>query len=170
MADGDGMNDARSAPYLELSFRPTVATICSARRFVSSFYEPLLGDADAASRVALAAHELLENALKYSTDGETVMRVAVSSSERPSSVTVETVNRIAPERREGLDAAFDEMKRCGDASEHYQRAMHRTRKRRDGSGLGLARIWAEAEMRLERAYEGAFVRITAVATLPEAQR
>lgn len=54
-----------SNPFLEICFRPTVATINEARRLVAALYAPLVSDIDIAQRVAMTTHELLENALKY---------------------------------------------------------------------------------------------------------
>lgn len=150
-------------PYLEICFRPTVATINEARRLVAALYAPLLGDPDAAGRIALATHELLENALKYSIDGSTVIRVELSRSKLPMTVRVETRNGISSERRQGLEEIFAEMHRAEHADAYYQFAMKRTRTLRHGSGLGLARIWAEGEMHLTRSYDGDEVRITATA-------
>ncbi len=50
--------------YIELRFSPSPELIPVVRRFVSAFYERLLSQADAASRLALATHELLENTCK----------------------------------------------------------------------------------------------------------
>jgi hypothetical protein len=41
---------------------------------------------------------------------------------------------------------FEEMNTERDAFAYYQKLMQRSVKRRDGSGLGIARIRAEAEM------------------------
>lgn len=150
-------------PYLEICFRPTVATINEARRLVSALYAPLLGDPDAASRIGLATHELLENALKYSIDGATVIRVELSNGKLPTHIKVETRNGIAPERKQGLEEIFAEMHRAESAEAYYQFVMQRTRTLRHGSGLGLARVWAEGEMLVSRSYDGGDVRITAVA-------
>lgn len=157
-------------PYLEIRFRPTVATVNEARRLVAALYEPLLGDADAASRIALATHELLENALKYSVDGATLIRVELSRHSKPGTVKVVTRNAITDQRREGLEEVFEEMRQAGCSDSYYQHAMRRTLTLKRGSGLGLARIWAEGEMALSRCYEGGDVLISAVATLKETPR
>jgi two-component sensor histidine kinase len=154
-------------PYLEICFRPTVATINEARRLVATLYGPLLANLDLADRVALATHEMLENALKYSVDGATVVRVELSHSRGPRSVTIETRNLLSPERRAGLDEVFAEMARFGNAHEFYQFAMRRTRTLRHGSGLGLARIWAECDMRITHKFEGDEARVTAVLTIED---
>lgn len=139
-------------PYLEIAFQPTVTTINEARRLVLSLFGPLLGSEDLAGRAALATHELLENALKYSSDGSTVIRVELSHASRTSTLTVETRNLVSDVRRAGLDEAFAEMRTFASAHGYYQHTMRRTRSLRDRSGLGLARIWAEGEMTLTHEY------------------
>jgi two-component sensor histidine kinase len=51
--------------HFELRFQPTVTTVSTTRKFVAMLCQALCPDADAVSRIALAVHELLENALKY---------------------------------------------------------------------------------------------------------
>jgi hypothetical protein len=154
-------------PYFELCFRPTVTTITTARRFVASLYATILGDADVASRIALAAHEMLENGLKYSVDGETSLRVSLSRVRGTRTLRVETKNRVSDDDREALEDVFAEMRRVADRDAYYQFTLHRARARRRGSGLGLARIWAEAEMELEHFYDDGFSTILAAATIPQ---
>jgi len=96
-----------------------------------------------------------------------VIRVELSHAVGPRSITVETRNLLSPERKAGLDEVFAEMAKFGDANEFYQFAMKRTRTIRHGSGLGLARIWAEADMQLTHRFEGDEARVTAVLTIEE---
>ena len=140
--------------------------ISSTRHFVCAFVAPIVGDPDAISRIGLATHELLENILKYSTDGRTCTRVDLVQTGDRQVFSIETTSTITPERRAGLEEVFHEMANAPDALSCYQHAMTRALHRRHGSGLGLARIWAEAQMRLSVDFVGETVTIRAVATFP----
>lgn len=150
---------------LELRFQPTVELIASTRRFVCAYFEPLFADPDVVSRIGLATHELLENILKYATDGRTMTRVDLVEVGRSRTLTIETTSIVTPERRAGLEEIFQEMGSAVDASSYYQLTMCRARHRRHGSGLGLARIWAEAEMKLSVEFADELVTIRAIADL-----
>ena len=94
----------------------------------------------------VATHELLENAVSYATDGESRLTIQVDSRPDVRLVEIVTHNRTDPAHRDHLAKAFSDMARTRDASQYYQAAMRHTAKRGTGSGLGLARIWAESEM------------------------
>lgn len=151
--------------YLELSFRPTVDLISSTRRFVCAYYEPLLADADLLSRIGLATHEMLENVLKYAPGGHVLTRVRLVGDGAGQKLSIEMTSAITTERRAGLEDIFAEMASTGDAAAYYQRSLHRARHRRYGSGLGLARVWAEAEMALTVDFLGDTVTIVATACI-----
>jgi hypothetical protein len=130
----------------ELNFRPNFELITIVRRFVSDFYDRMLDDADGVSRVALATHELLENAVKYSSDGATSLSIRVDHEGAESVVSIRISNRATKENLEALSAMFEEMARAPDPFQHYQAVMERVAKRKEGSGLGLVRVRAEGEM------------------------
>lgn len=135
----------RDLGFCELSFERRPELVSIVRRFVSDFYDRTLGDPDATSRVALATHELLENAVKYSRDGKAKVRIEVTSSGKRARVRIRTKNRGNAEDAEQIRRTLDEMKSM-DPNVYYLGLMRRNAARSDGSGLGLARIQAEAEM------------------------
>jgi len=129
-------------PYFHVSFRPNFKLVSTVRRFTEEFYQRMLDDQEVSEKVALATHELLENAISYAIDDETGVRVELDDDQ----VIVKTWNRSTPERLASLRAVIDEMNQATDPDAYYQQLMQKTAYRTDGSGLGLARIRAEAEM------------------------
>ena len=156
-----------SKPYFELTFRPNFELISIVRRFVSAFYDHILSDRDATSRIALATHELLENATKYSTDGETAIRIEVTTS--CEAIRIRIWNRATLEHINNLHERFAEMLQFSDPFVYYQKLMERSAKRREGSGLGLARLRAEAEMELSCEIDNDRVCIVADTTVQSAE-
>jgi hypothetical protein len=153
---------------LELAFRPTIHLISTARRFVADFYEQAIDDPDTLSRVAMVAHELLENAVKYSSDGQAHVRIEIK--EEPDAgrlVRIETRNRLPPDRLRDLQERFAEMQSYADPFEYYRLAMRRSCTLTEGSGLGLARIRAEGEMNMACRFEADEVCIRATTKIPD---
>jgi hypothetical protein len=136
--------------YFHVSFAPNIKLVSTVRKFTAEFYRRLLVDQAMSSRLALATHELLENAVAYATDGETGVRIEL----KEPHLMIKTWNRASPERIAELKAAIDELNRAPDADEYYQQMLARTAHRTDGSGLGLARIRAEADMTVTCEVEG----------------
>lgn len=144
--------------HLELSFRPTVHTIGVVRRAITTLCEPAM-DRDASARVALATHELLENVLRHSLDGDTIL--TVRSYEGPHArITVTTYSRATPAKIAELKAFTSRM--FGQAPDEFYRAVMMSRAdSEDDGGLGLARVYAEAEMSLDVQSEGDTVKVIA---------
>jgi hypothetical protein len=130
----------------DLVFRPSIDLISVVRRFVQEFYEEVL-HVEAGSQLALATHELLENAVKYG-DGETRLSIEVTQEGEGSAVLVRTVNRTVTRHVERIEGLFAEMTRTGDPFTFYQAMMRKSLATPNESGLGLARIAAEADMRI----------------------
>jgi hypothetical protein len=128
--------------FFHVSFAPNIKLVSTVRRFTAEFYRRLLVDQEMSSRLALATHELLENAVAYATDGETGVRIELQEPH----LVIKTWNRTSPERLAELKLAIDELNSASDPDEYYQQMLARTANRTDGSGLGLARIRAEADM------------------------
>jgi hypothetical protein len=141
-----GPSSENDLGFCELSFEKRPELVSIVRRFVTDFYDRTLGDPEAISRLGLATHELLENAVKYSRDGRAKVRIEVSglpAGDR-ARVRVHTENRATAEDAEHIQRTIDEMMSM-DPDVYYLNLMRRNVSR-SGSGLGLARIHAEAKM------------------------
>ena len=153
--------------YMELVFHPNVSLISIVRRFVGDFYGSLFGDPETMSRLALASHELLENAAKYSSSGETKLRVQVAEAPPGEAarrrVSILTWNEAIPEEIDSLRRIFGALNAAPDPFAYYQQRMRETIKQSARSELGLARIRAEADMTLDCKVDGAMVCVIAEA-------
>ncbi len=147
--------------HMELAFSPNVELISLVRTFVKDFYDRVLRDTDLTWRLALATHELLENAIKYATDNNTRLLVEVEREVNHVKVSITTRNRAEPEQVAALRELFGEMNATEDAEAHYQTLIRRSAKKTVGSGLGLARIRAEAMLAMDYSVTGDLVELRA---------
>jgi hypothetical protein len=147
---------------LALRFHPDEGLIRSVRTFLANFCERALADPDIASRVEVTTYELVENAANHSTDGTVELELTVEGSSR---LQLRISNRVTADQLPELLERFAEMKRFDDPLAYYVSLMHATADRKDGSGLGLARVMAEAGMSLDLEVHGDRVDICAGAQL-----
>jgi len=152
-------------PFMDLSFAPSLLLVSRVRAFVRDFYGEMIGDEDVISRLEMATHEMLENAVKGSLDDRARVRIELHEAPRRS-LTVQTWNRARPKDLEEVAVRLQKIGAAPDPIEHYQALMEDTSTRLDGSGLGLGRVRAEAEMILSHTIEGDVISIMATMALP----
>jgi anti-sigma regulatory factor (Ser/Thr protein kinase) len=145
---------------LHLESPPDVRLVSSARVFIEELCSSLV-DASTSSRVALTAHELMENLSKYSETGPTDVTVQVGEREGQTRVIVRTRNRTTPEQRHELMKVLEVVCSAAEPMTMYLEVIARSIERDQGSGLGLARIRAEAGMKLTYSISGDEVTIQA---------
>jgi hypothetical protein len=151
--------------HLDLPLTISPAIVSPTRRLLESKLAPVLDDDDAVFRVAMAAHELLENAAKYAKDGKARLEVQVSPREEDALVSVAVTNSAVREHIDQLSACFAEMQAEADAMAHYFALMRRNAKNGSISRLGLARVRAEGEMEIAVDIEGETVKVVASAVV-----
>jgi hypothetical protein len=143
------MRENADATRFEIEFAPMLDLVGRVRHFVSDFYTESLGDPEVTSRIAVAAHELLENAVKYASHCFARICIVVAREEDGAkTVTIETQNRALTENLDAVRETLDDLATSPDAMTSYQRLLDRCAKRATGSGLGLGRVLAEADMKL----------------------
>jgi hypothetical protein len=109
---------------LALTFRRSAALtslISLVRCFIEDFYAGVINNRNTAGRLALVVHELVENAAKYSTDGEIALFVECDL--LSGAISVRTANRAAEDRIGQLRRAFAEIAAAPEAASLYMAAM-----------------------------------------------
>jgi hypothetical protein len=154
---------------LELRMDARVPLVSLTRRFLESALEKYVTDADLVARVAMASHELLENAARYSRNATAELSVVMSPADgtRRGRLTLRLSNAANPAHIDRLKQSFSELDACDDPLTLYVGLMRRNARIKDVSGLGLARIRAEGEMTLALSVEGDAVTMVAETELPE---
>jgi len=153
--------EARALVSLTLSFQPHADQIGPLRTLLSDLCKPHLADADGLSRLLLAAHEMLENIVKYSIGEAAEFHLLLEAQASGLLVRLRTKNRAAPERMADARWRLEALANARDPVAHYDQLIRESAGRQDVSGLGLARIPAESEMELRYATEQDWLILTA---------
>ena len=152
--------------YLKVQLRPAWEMVNATREYLLAMLTHTLSDAALAGQVALAAHELIENAIKYSHPNAPKIRIEVV--ERSGAIAVTIENEA---RREDIAALLTEITAVCESKDplaYYRNKIDQAIERTDGrSCLGLARIRFESQMQIKWSISGRRVRITAVRRFDE---
>lgn len=140
--------------------------ISSTRIFMASFCGHSFGDEDLSDKIAMSAHELLENAVKYSVSPDAPVNCTMRVQE--DRVVVSVQNEADPAHFDVLQAEFAVIIQ-GDPMEMYIAKMQDSLMS-DKSQLGLARIRAEGEAELNLITNHNSVIIEASFKLPESAK
>lgn len=138
----------------------TVADVPDVRRFVESVHKRRMTGHDDIARVSMVAHELLDNAIKFSADGAAMLDIKIVDG---TQVHITTRNRARSEDVAGLREITDGLISAPDPMLYYVELMSRNPRAR--GGLGLGRVAAEGEMQLELVLDGDVVEVRARAIL-----
>ena len=142
---------------LEVSFgeAPPQGMVTPLCQSLLELCRPVFNDEDAATRLRLIAHELMENIVKYSVGGACELRFQLHASGAGAFfASVQTRNVPRPENRPDAEERLAALTAASDPLEHYDSIIADSARRPAGSGLGLARIHAETEYRLSHRFEG----------------
>lgn len=137
--------DRRQPIYLTMRMKPPWVFIDELRRFVESFCACACPECDREAQMALAVHELMQNAVPHSHDQEVELTLEVEP--EADRVVVAVSNSCTDAEYHALSDRIAAMYQEPDALAHYLKAMHETPASTRG-GLGLARIRFEAQLDL----------------------
>ena len=137
-----------SADYVEMRFGPRWTYISCVRKFVASFFMIGLSDKERAEQISMAASELLENAVKYASEEEGYLKIAIAKGTNEVDVCVK--NKAEPHHINTLRREFA-LIHAGEPEKVYLIKMEEAASTEGQSRLGLARILYEggATLRLD---------------------
>lgn len=154
---------------LELDVGPAagMALATPIREFLANVYGPVLQDSRTESLLTLAAHELVENIIKYATTGRRSLTVQLDTGKRE--VRIITANEATPAQITRLRAKLDRICASETPEQLYDEFIVESAGSpvSGESGLGLIRLRAEADMHLAYTVEGTRVKIEATLQLPD---
>ena len=150
--------DVGSEPVvLLLRLDPTWVFVDDIRRFVESFCAAACPGAEREEQLALAAHELVQNAISYAATPGVSLRLAVDRDAKRISMAVS--NAAAPDQVRILRERLEVLASYRDPLEAYLSAM---REDPDGrGGIGLSRVRYEAALELEMTHDDGRVTVHA---------
>jgi hypothetical protein len=114
---------------------------------------------------------LLENTIKYSSDGRAALDLIIAKETNGRKlVKIEYTNRATMERLSEVCRRIDDLKNLSDPMQTYITMMEETAARDDGSGLGLIRIRVEGRMELTYSVRDDMITITASTSVYDCER
>ncbi|HXX70634.1 MAG TPA: ATP-binding protein [Polyangiaceae bacterium] len=154
-------------PILRVDLLLCPGAVASVALLVADCCVARIHDADASRRLHLAAFELVENAVKYSSGR--LARVELELETRSDDerwLTLRVHNEADADRLEEIARRFTGLRPPSDAIDHYDRLIVEAASKPIGlSGLGLARIRAEGGLELDCAVDGRSLTVTARARI-----
>lgn len=169
--------DRQKGGHFSTAFGRRPKIVGLVRRFVADFHDEIvLGESSPekgatpwASQLSMAAHELVENALNYGSEGETNFTITIDPDpedpENCYAVRMTTRNRADAKQHAVVAQMLRDLNEAKDPFAFYLGLMAETVNRTDGSGLGLARVRVEAEMEVTCVIDGDELEILAQARI-----
>ena len=143
--------------HFELAGEFTLDQVPEVRRFTERMLR-WIPDPDVSARLAMATHELFENAVKFADDGVASLRVEVARA--PSiRARITTRNRAKRADLDTLQQLSTRLRDASDPMEFYVQLMKDAPDAR--GGLGIGRVAAEGDMRVAMELENEHVVINA---------
>lgn len=155
------IDDAGAETVLFLRMRPSWVQVDEIRHFVESVCATACPDAAREEQLALAVHELVQNAVANAVTPDVELRLEVDRA--TGRVCVSVSNLARAEQIEVLREHLDRTRAHASALDGYVAAMREDPESR--GGIGLARIRYEAALELALAVDGERVTVSAAGPL-----
>lgn len=130
--------------YIEMRFGPKWPYVSTIRNFMQNFLGVAIGNQKLSDKVSMTISELVENAVRYSDNTETFLKVSIHRENDRIEISVK--NHASSNQAEGLLQFMKELESDPPLEAYVKRMKQSTNL--DRSQLGLARIRYEAGAQL----------------------
>ncbi len=151
---------------VRLQFFPSERVVAGVARLVADSCRAVFDDVETTSRFYLATYELVENLVKYSSGTSACVELELEGQDAAvSMLTIRARNRGTPERLNAVRERLTALRSAEDPVVYYDHLIAESAPRSGTSGLGLARLRAEAELDLDFAIVGEELTVSARAPI-----
>lgn len=134
---------------VSMSAFPSDRIVSAISRLILEFCRGLVDDPDVADRFYMAAQELAENLVKYSSGPQVSLAAELRTSDEGAVLELEAKNHSTPAQLAAVEKRLAELTTATDPVEFYDRLIRESAPLEEVSGLGLARIRAEGELEVD---------------------
>lgn len=150
-----------------LTFEPSLEFVQKVVQWLTDFCHLTLKDAEAVSRLELAVNELVENVVKYGMQPDVRVSIDLQKRGELTVLRLSTSNAAEPERLARATKLLTELRAADDPEAYYDQLIIETAPLPGVSGIGLARIRAEADLDVDFRVKGDRLEITVEAVIDE---
>src|SRR5512145_631042 len=144
----------RRPRFIRIEFAPSSGCLGSIVQIVTDFCRNVVDDPETHFAFQLAAYELIENLVKYSSGERVVVRIEVESTPRGPELVLVTENQAAPERMSDVAARLSAAESAEDPIVHFDQLVQESLASPGESRLGLGRLRAEGDLFLSHRVNG----------------
>jgi len=146
--DGQEKTDS----YLDISFKATWDYIPVTKSYIENILLIEMSDMGDIHKIGTAASELLENATKYST--KKGIRTVIKKLEDKDEIELIVYNYSDKIHADQLIVRVEEMNKTDSLQYYLYRMKESIKNKNESPGLGLARVYHEANAKLSASYLG----------------
>lgn len=147
-------HEPRATLLMTMTAFPNARMVSATSKLLSEFCRALLDDPDVGARFHMAAQELAENLMKYSSGPTVSLAAELVPSDGAVTLRLEARNHSTPEQLRAVGVRLQELTTAEDPIALYDRLILETAPKEDGSGLGLVRIRAEGGFTINYSIQG----------------
>jgi hypothetical protein len=138
----------RRPRFIHVEFAPTSGCLGSIVQIVTDFCRNVVDDQETHFAFQLAAYELIENLVKYSSGERVSVRIEVESTPRGPELVLIAENQALPERIADVNARLTAAEDAQDPIVHFDQLVQESLASPGESRLGLGRLRAEGDLLL----------------------